>query len=321
MKRSGGITFSAVIAIIGSVVSVLLGGLTVVTSIALRDTPIPTPPSGYPASPIAPAVTLLITSIFYLGFGVWGIVSAIGLFRLRNWARICFAVFGGLLGVFSLFGAVALFVLSRFPPPGIPQSPDVPAGFIESLFTIIAVIALMFAALGIWWMIFFNRRRVKVQFLSEAAAAAPRQFPLSISIIAWFLAVAGVLLLPYSMLPFPMFIFSFALHGATAHILFLLMAVVSLLSGIGMLKKRVEAHSLAVGYFAFSILNSVATFVLPGSQARRLAFFNEFTQGQLMPIPINLFFVMSILFGLVIVGLCLWFLTTRRRAFVEACSR
>ena len=85
MKRPIGITISAVIAIVGSAFSVLLGLLMVVPSIMTRNTPMPLATPGQPVSPIAPAIMVAFISIFYAGSGTWGIVSAIGLLRLRNW--------------------------------------------------------------------------------------------------------------------------------------------------------------------------------------------------------------------------------------------
>jgi hypothetical protein len=132
-----------------------------------------------------------ILSGVYAGFGIWGIVSAIGLFRLRNWARICFAIFGGILAVFSLFGALGI-VMAAVSMSQTESVPNVSPAIIIGVFAVFAVIALLNAALGIWWMIYFNRSRVKAQFMGEAAAAAPRVFPLSMTIIAWFLILGAV---------------------------------------------------------------------------------------------------------------------------------
>jgi nitrate reductase NapE component len=84
-------------------------------------------------------------AIVYAGFGVWGIASAIGLWRLRNWARICFAVFGGLLCVSSLCGAfgfiVAMFVLPQAMPPG----NTVPTENVTAVLAVFTVFALLCA--------------------------------------------------------------------------------------------------------------------------------------------------------------------------------
>src|SRR5262245_490007 len=188
MKRPVGITVSAVIAIIGSAFSVLMGVLMVVSSIMTRNMPIPAPSPDQAVPPIAPAMVAFI-SIFYAGGGVWGTVSAIGLLRLRNWARICFAVFGGILCLCSGFGVLGSLAAMWFVPQTLPGGNNVPPGLITGMFVAIGAIALLCTALGIWWMIYFNRPKVRVHFLGEETASTPRQFPLSITIIAWILVV------------------------------------------------------------------------------------------------------------------------------------
>jgi hypothetical protein len=158
-----------------------------------RNVPIPPPASGQPV-PAFPLIAITtFTVVFYVGFGVWGVVSAIGLLRMRNWARICFAVFGGILCLFSIFGAFGSLMAMQFVPRTLPSGNNVPSELLTGIFVIFGIVALLCAGLGIWWLIYFNRSRVKVQFLGEAAAAEPRRFPLSITIIAWMLLVGGVM--------------------------------------------------------------------------------------------------------------------------------
>ena len=256
MKRPIGITISAVIAIIGSAISVLLGVLMVVSSIMTRNTPMPPPSPDQPVPPIAPAMMAAFIAIFYAGSGAWGTVSAIGLLRLRNWARICFAVFGGILCLSSGFGVLGSLAAMWFLPQTLPTGDNVPPGLITGMFVAFGAIALLCAALGIWWIIYFNRPKVRVHFLGEDAASAPRQFPLSITIISWILVVGGPFgLLGLLMVAYPFLFLGFVVHGLAARLLYLLFVVVSVASGVGMLRRRVEAHALAVGYFVFAVLN------------------------------------------------------------------
>src|SRR5262249_10191756 len=153
-----------------------MGVFMVSSSITARHMPILPPAAGQPVPAIAPAVMLAFISIFYIGCGVWGIVSAIGVLRLRNWARICFAVFGGILCFTSVSGMFGLLMAMRFVPQTVPNGSDVPPGLITSIFVVVGIFGLLCAGLGIWWIMYFNRSKVKVQFLGEAAASAPRQF-------------------------------------------------------------------------------------------------------------------------------------------------
>jgi hypothetical protein len=113
MKRSAGITISVVISILGSVALVLMGGLSALSFLAMKNAASTGLPQNGMTPKLAPGILLAITFLIYIGPGVWGIVSAIGLWRLRNWARRCFVIFGGLLGFFSFCGAFVMFVAMR----------------------------------------------------------------------------------------------------------------------------------------------------------------------------------------------------------------
>ena len=320
MQRSIGITISAVIALLGSVLSILLGLFTGMSLLVARTLP---PNPEQPVSPMPTLVMVVFISAFYAGFGIWGIVSAIGVLRLRNWARICFAVFGGILCLFSIFGAFGSLMAMQFVPRTLPQGNNVPTGLITGMFVVFGIVALLGAGLGIWWLIYFNRSRVKVQFLGEAAAAVPRRFPLSITIIAWMLLVGGLMgsfgLVFLFSVSYPLLLFGFVLHGLGAKLLYVLFVVISIAAGIGMLRGYVPAHSLAVGYFVFSLLNALSYIVRPASFSR---FMQEVPGGQNVPSDfMNRFLPIGNVFGLLCLGLLLFFLITRRQRFVEACAR
>jgi hypothetical protein len=313
MRLSAGGIGSAIIAIGGSIVSLLFGGLTIFALIAAR-----VPPPGQPAPVIPMGLIFGITIGLYWGFGIWGIVSAIGLLRLRNWARICFAVYGGILAAFSLCGVFGMAMAAMMPQPTLP--PNVSPELMTRILAIFAVVALLFAALGIWWVIYFTRPRIKAQFMSEAEAAAPRLFPLSITIIAWFLIIGGVSLLFIGLLlPFPMVLLGFVVRGFGGRMVALLFAGVSLFSGIGLLKKLATAHSVAIGYSIFSLLNIFSFWIVPGAFARMQDVWQEMMPpGQIpqMNITSSPFKLMMLLPTMVIV-IALWFLITRRQAFLQ----
>jgi len=127
MKRSGGVTASAVIAIIGSALSILLGCIMILGAATVSFSP---PPSSIqPNPPVSPVTILLVESIFLIGFGVLGIVSSVALLRLRNWARTSFIVFGGLLCLISAVGAIVM-VAAMFLVPEITNE-NIPPRFVR----------------------------------------------------------------------------------------------------------------------------------------------------------------------------------------------
>jgi hypothetical protein len=266
MKRSPGVTASAVISIIGSSCSILFGGLMVVSSAIVPLSP----PPNQPVPPVPLVVMVVIMAILFFGFGIWGIVSAIGLLRLRNWARISFAVYGGLLAFFALSSAFGV-LMAALAVPQIPQPNNVPPGLLAATFAIIAVVAFLFAALGIFWAIYFNRKGVKIQFMGEAARFA-----------------------------------------------YLVLGIGSLLVGAGLLKKRAGAFPWAVAYSILGLLNSAASFLIPGSRARMLEVMREApAYAANMQIPSVW---ASLLIGIVAAGVPLLLLLTSRKAFLAACK-
>src|SRR5262245_21933133 len=106
MKRAGGVTASGVISIVGSLLTILLGIGLILMTVTIRSNPLP---SGA-APPVDVTKILVIESIALLGLGVFGIVCGISLLMLKNWARISFLVFSGLLGSFSVMGLFGTFV-------------------------------------------------------------------------------------------------------------------------------------------------------------------------------------------------------------------
>ena len=86
-----------------------------------------------------------------------------------------------------------------------------------------------------------------------------------------------------------------------------------------MLRGYVQAHSLAVGYFVFALLNALSYIVRPASFSR---FMQELPGAENVPTGyMNAIFPIGNILGLLSMGLFLWFLITRRQRFIEACIR
>jgi hypothetical protein len=124
-----------------------------------------TPPPNDPRlPPLFFTMMRVVLPFFYAIPAVWGIVTAVGLLQLKNWARISSIVISVLLIVFGAFGMLTAMVLFLKPPAG--------NGVDPKMFSIIGAVAAAFAlaeiGVGIWWMVFFNRAGVKAQFLPQA---------------------------------------------------------------------------------------------------------------------------------------------------------
>jgi len=320
IKRPAGITASAIVAILGSIASILLGVLMLLTGVVGSASPVP----NQPLSPIPPAVVLSIMATFYCGFGAWGIASATGLVRLKNWARICFVIFAGLLAFFSVCAIAGSAIAAFVAPATTPLPENAPQGFLAAVFVFVAAISLMCLAIAIWWLVYFNRATVRAAFEEEAAAVAarPGQIPLAVSIIAWLMVSGGAIAAVQMLFSYPLLVFGFVLRGLAASLVVAILAAVGVTAGIGILKKRADAHSLAVAYCGFGILNAVSVIVVPGAFARMQDVTRETQAGQTPALPanaMNSFVIFGIVTGLVVSCGMLWLLIRSRKSFLEAC--
>jgi hypothetical protein len=306
-SRSAGITVIAVLQLIGSALLLALAALMAFAMI--MATP---PPNDPRLPPMFFTVMRIVLPFFYAIPAVWGIVTAVGLLQLKNWARISTIVISVLLIVFGAFGVLTSMVFFLKPPPG--------NGVDTKIFSIIgaatALSALAQIGIGIWWMVFFNRASVKAQFLPQpfpypqagqgatpyaidmphSATPPPPSLttpetlttptdvalpptppiavpnrptrPLSISIIGWFL-VASCLFVPFSvMLRVPTMLFTVTLTGWHAVILLLVFGALHLYIGIALLKMKPSGRLVGMGYYLFSLLNTVIFCFAPGRSAR-----------------------------------------------------
>ena len=81
---------------------------------------------------------------------------------------------------------------------------------------------------------------------------------------------------------------------------------------------RSWAHSLAVGFYSFGLLN-VLSLVIPGAMPRMKAAMQEFLPPDASFDP-TVFVWFSLVIGVLTSGVLLWFLLTRRRVFLDACN-
>jgi hypothetical protein len=298
-NRSAGITVIAILALIGSALMLALAAFMAFAMI------VATPPANDPRLPAGFfTVMRVVLPLIYALPAVWGIVTAIGLLQLKNWARISTIVFSVLLMVFGAFGMLTAMVFFLKPPPG--------NGVDPKMFPIIGAVSAVFAlaqiGIGIWWMVFFNRAKVKAQFLPQpfpypgqgaapyninmpysatppppglatpeapAASSAPpiaapqrTARPLSISIIAWFL-LAICLFIPFNLFlhpPVPLFLTT--LSGWQAVVFMLISGALHVYVGIALLQMKPAGRLVGMGYFIFGFLNTAVFYFAPGRSAR-----------------------------------------------------
>lgn len=342
MKRSIGVTVITILSLIGSALTFALGIVMLVVMVLAPASS----SNQFPGSPLLFKMVLLFSSLVYLLPAVWGIVTGIGLWRLKNWARISIIVFAVLLCAMGGFAGLISFLVPFPTPANGGADPAVMSGVRFAM----GVFWLTQLAIGIWWVVFFNRPKVKAQFVQPAPAPAdagllptaqPLQYttpgpsvpgtaerPLSISIVAWLLLV-GCLFIPLSFfLHAPAVLFTKLLTGWPAILFFLSFAVMQLFIGIGLLRLNPAARMAAILYFVFGAVNTSVFYIAPGGHARAAALmdsqksmfpwmrlYQSQTQFVFDPTP---FVVVGSLIGVIVAMIPVYFLITRRLAFEKA---
>src|SRR6266568_866754 len=308
MKRSVGITISAVIAFLGSGAVLLLG-----TS-AFLIVPASQPPFLKYAT--------YFRGVLLVGFATWGIASGVGLLRLRERARISLLVFSVLLLVCSLPGLI-IFLVTPIPITPNAGNPELLRQTIVGMRIFVGVFYGILIVLGAFWLWFLNTRTTREQFenvtkANSSEVGAPRR-PLSISIIAWFLIVSALIFPAVFFLHVPVFLLGVFLKGRSAAVIWLVMSVLQVVMGIGLLKLQAWARITAIYYFAFFVFNEIAVTLIPGTQARLHVAETEIltklaipqTPPGTAPSP-GWFGPMS---TLPVFGVLLWFLIKKKAAF------
>lgn len=342
MKRSAGVTVIAVLSLIGSVLTLLIGILVLA---AMAFVP---PPAAkeYSASPVALKVIFVCAALAYILPAVWGIITSIGLFRLVNWARMSIIVFSVLLVLVSGFSVLAALLMPTLSP-----SSGASPGSLRAVQAVMGVFWLALLGMGVWWLVFFTRPRVRQEFLPEGwpgsrptpeilTATAPESSPMamtvraperpvSLTVIAWFLLI-GCVFMPLNLfLRFPAVLLTKLVTGWSAALYYVILTVVSLYVGIGLLRFKPYARETGIAYFLFLVINTASFYFVPGGRGRMRALldaqsgiFPWMRFGQPQPQLQSDLMVRAALFGgtigLIFMAVPLYFLITRKEAFAAA---
>lgn len=295
MKRSGGVTASAIGTFLGSLIFLLLAGSLFAARSFAR---LPPEMASYMRA------SYLIGAIILLVLSAAGVATGIGLLRLRLWARLSILVFSGAL--ILVFGFSALTILSTpFPQTGAP--PAVAAGMKAG----ITVFYGIFALLGAGWLYFFNRKSVKQQF------AAPDSQALSVKVIAGFFLLSAASMLLLAFLPLPGNFLGLVVAGIPGHLLNGACGVVALAIAIGLLKLKSWARNAAIAFCIFYGVSTLLFITLPGYAERLNASLALLPPGlrathntHQSPQMVGVLVLTTLIYAIPI-----WFLVRRRRAF------
>ncbi|MEX2177361.1 MAG: hypothetical protein WD801_01535 [Gemmatimonadaceae bacterium] len=249
MQRPLGVTLSAVVAIIGSALALLFAAIVAVSTAT---------GTGDMAAYGGPVVFMALLSA---AAGVTGLFTAVGLLRLRPWARTSMLVFAGIVAVFSLAGGTVMAVLPLPPTPGMTDAT------MQTVRRVALVAYGVPLAICVWWLVQFNRQATKDAFAAAAPGEVTRR-PLIISIIGWFNIIGGVFLISAAMTSMPALAAGFVLTGWSASILYLFLGAVNTYLGWRLLRLDEHARILTIWWFVLTITHTMFMALTPSARAR-----------------------------------------------------
>jgi hypothetical protein len=328
MKRSAGVTAAAIVAMLGSAFTLFMAVVTGLGVVLVRYLP--------QQNGIAPvgAAAAVGPILFYLALGGCGFATALGVLKLRPWSRISMIIFGGFTAVICVFTGLLMFFI---PMPAVPNSTLTASEWSNVRVVMLAMFGIP-AAIGIWWLVFFNLKSTREQFVTWDSSVSPIQQPVvggagiplgapvarparpvSITIVAC-LFLLGALSLPYGLTGrHPTAFFGRLIWGRSAAAIVVLTFALTLYVGIGLLKLRPEARIIGISLTLYGFVNSLLLVLLPGAEGRLRDMLGP--AQDLLVVPINTFLWMmrfSLLVGAALSIAILWMLFANKAAFRRA---
>lgn len=301
MKRPVGIVLMSILQFLGSILVLLMAvAMFVVPHFASQASS---------SSPEAPSGLFLEMGTVCLTFSAIGIATAVGVLRLKQWARISTLIFGGVL-VFSGLVNAAFFGFVPLPD----ATMQTRLGF-ASVFG-------MAAALGGWWLYYFNRAAVKERFArpmgvaiapASGAGEAQRQVPTSIAVIACMSLVGAASMVLSAASRVPAMVFPIVLTGKAAVAFYSAFALLHGYIGIGLLKLWSSARYLAVGLLTCGLLACTSCLLFPARYGRAIA--QQAGAAAINAVLLSRILAIVLIFSLASSLLMLYFLITRKAAF------
>ena len=304
MSRPVGVTASAIVAILGSMIALLFAAF--LAASPFMTMPQPQPPNSAQFAVIAAAMFAALA-----GIGIW---TAVGLFRLRPWARTSMLIFAGFLGACFAFSLAMIMVL--------PLPPQMSPGSARAFRSVVALTLGIPVAIALWWLILFNTRSTKDAFASPFAESASAR-PITVTAIAWMSIIGGVSCLYGILGRLPAFLFGVILNGWMGIVIYVLYAGISLYIGKGLLDLRERARVVAIGWFAFGFVHMSVVTLVPSLRQRMVEIQRTLIPGQKPPIPFEQGIVMNMGYALaaIVAVAAIYFLIRNRAAFVGAESQ
>jgi uncharacterized membrane protein (DUF2068 family) len=323
MKRLPGVIVSAIVLILGSLLQLLLAAGMAFAGAVEHNLPASSLHPGAPPIPAWMPIFMYGLCAFFVAVAVWGILTSIGLFRLRRWARYSTLVIGGCLVLIGLPSMFMMLVLLAVP---LPLPPSVDASQAQTvhamtrvMFGVIAVFYGLISAIGVSWLIYFNRKKVRETFTGAPGQIIESRRPFLISIIAVFSMIGAVSCTLMVLLPIPAGFFGWILHGWQKAAYYLIYAALLGAAGVGLWRLEEWGRRLALAMQAFGLAHYVAFLAYPSMMMRYSEAINrEWNLPQPQPSPLfsqSAFYIPIFGFGILILIAIVAILHHYRAAF------
>ena len=177
-------------------------------------------------------------------------------------------------------------------------------------------------AIGVWWLVYFNRRDIKSAFAAPYEPGGPPLRPLSISIIGWMSVVGGAFSIPLALTQVPAFVAGFVVTGWAAALIYVGFGAVSLYLGWAVLKLRELGRRLMIAWYGLAIAHAVYMSLVPSVRVR-LADMQRampFLAPATAPDFQSSMMIAMMLFGVAVGAVIIWFLVKERSRFSSSPS-
>ncbi len=323
-KASASVIAAAVVAILCALLVLLSCSITFLAFLLLKL------PGSAPELPPLVKTMELVMMGFTVCLSVAGIATGVGLIYLRNWARISILIWGGVFTFFAAVGIPFAFVLPKISPPNAPELPESSQQLVQWILVFMYGLPLV---IGIWWLILFNRKSIKAQFIAargpvEASLPQRPRCPLPVAVLAWFYvgSILNAVFLPFIPLRIPVFLFGLLLPAKAGLTVLILTVLGFFVAGVGVLKLKPWGYSLMIGLQMFWLASSAVSMLSPNYETAITSYMKDIQawmhlpETQLSPdyFAQNFGWTMkfTIVVGVAILGLLFYY----RRRFLEAAS-
>ena len=267
---------------------------------------------------------------FLVCLSAFGIATGIGLILLRNWARISVLIWGGFSVFFGVMGIPIILFMSLPPPPDVPNLPPASMRMVRLFLAFMYGIPLI---VGLWWLILFNRKSVKAQFVGIAGALDPSvpqkpRCPVPVAVLAWLYitTAAHIVILPFLPFSMPLILFGHLFPGRIGTLFYALNCLVLVVVGVSLLKLKPWSYHFVTGLHLFWLASGIGTVLHPNHSSQMTSIIRDINNSLHLPpsfystpdylIQVRWSMYFAVLIPAVILGILFYY----RKRFLEAAT-